>query len=104
MKNTFLRCGPAADRNGDSSSAPAKLDAVPLAEPVECTLHRRDGELVPVLMNTRRLQDGAGQVTGTVCIFTDLRPLKALQGRGARLRARVPNNAGEDRLIGASLQ
>ncbi|MCL5097348.1 MAG: sigma 54-interacting transcriptional regulator, partial [Candidatus Omnitrophica bacterium] len=60
------------------------------------------GGLVPVLKNTRQLRDGAGQVTGTVCIFTDLRPIKALQAQVARLRSHVRREAGEDRLIGKS--
>jgi PAS domain S-box-containing protein len=103
QNDAFLRCVPADDRNGNPSSASARSDAAPPTAPVECALHQRDGGSVPVLKNTRRLHDGAGQITGTVCIFTDLRPLKALQAQVARLRYDVPNDAGEDRLIGKSL-
>jgi PAS domain S-box-containing protein len=72
-----------------------------VAVAVECTLQRRDGGLVPVLRNARGLQDSAGHATGTVHIFTDLRPLKALQAQVARLRSRLawPTSEG---LVGRS--
>lgn len=92
---SFLRCVSADDSNGHSAS-------ILHPEPEECTLRRSDGGLVPVLRNTRQLRDGAGQVTGTVCIFTDLRPLKALQAQVARLRFPTHNGTGENRLIGKS--
>lgn len=91
--DAFLRCVPAADSNGHSAP-------VLHTEPEECTLHRRDGGLVPVLRNTRQLHDRAGQVTATVCVFTDLRSLKEPQAQVARLRPHAHRDAVEDRLIG----
>jgi two-component system response regulator HydG len=68
----------------------------------ECRLRRRDGGHVPVLKATRRLVDDAGLPAGSVYIFSDLRPLKALEGRLARLRDTAPGQAMAGRLVGES--
>jgi len=68
----------------------------------ECRIERRDGGYVPVLRATRKLWGDAGEFQGTVLIFSDLRSLKSLEGRLARLRSIVsPANAAE-RLVGDS--
>ncbi len=92
-----LRCRAAAAP--DERATPDSSAAI--AEARECTLERPDGGLVPVLRNVRPLRDGQGQPIGAVHSFTDLRPLKALQGQGSRLRSRL-GGATVTRLTGDS--
>lgn len=68
----------------------------------ECSLKRLDGGHVPVLKATRTMVDGAGRPAGSVMIFSDLRPLKALESRLARLRSQVPETAAAGKLVGDS--
>ena len=57
---------------------------------------------MPVLRATRALVDDAGSTTGIVQIFSDLRPLKALEGRVARLRSALPGTMAAGKLVGES--
>jgi transcriptional regulator with PAS, ATPase and Fis domain len=68
----------------------------------ECSLQRRDGGHVPVLKATRTLVDEAGRPTGSILVFSDLRPLKALESRLARLRSQVPEKTFPRKLLGDS--
>jgi PAS domain S-box-containing protein len=74
--------------------------AIPRFE--ECRIERRDGGHVPVLKATRKLVDGTGQFQGTVLVFSDLRSLKSLEARVARLRSMVPPARASERLVGDS--
>ncbi len=90
-------CGPAL---GVEEGAVDPALAIPRLE--ECRLERRDGGRVPVLKATRLLVDGVGQPAGRVLVFSDLRPLKALEGRLARLRRVLPEPAATGKLLGDS--
>jgi PAS domain S-box-containing protein len=68
----------------------------------ECRIERRDGGHVPVLKATRTLVDNDGRPAGSVLVFSDLRPLKALESRLARLRSVVPGKAAAGKLVGES--
>jgi two-component system, NtrC family, response regulator HydG len=68
----------------------------------ECRIERRDGGHVPVLKASRNLADDAGQLQGVVLIFTDLRSLKSLEARLARLRSMIPLAPAGERLAGKS--
>jgi two-component system, NtrC family, response regulator HydG len=89
-------CGGAVG-SADVPAGPALI--IPRLE--ECRIERRDGGYVPVLKATRKLLGDAGQFQGTVLIFSDLRSLKSLEGRLARLRSISPANAAE-RMVGDS--
>ncbi len=97
----LLHCQAAAAGEVVANPESRPASAGPPPDAVECTLQRRDGGRVPVLRSTRRLSDGAEHATGTVHIFTDLRPLKALQAQVSRLRSRL-GCATSERLIGQS--
>jgi PAS domain S-box-containing protein len=84
--------------SADVSAGPALT--IPRLE--ECRIERRDGGHVPVLKATRKLVDHSGQLQGAVLIFSDLRSLKSLEGRLARLRAMVPAANAAERLVGNS--
>ncbi len=74
--------------------------AIPRLE--ECRIERRDGGHVPALKATRKLVDDSGRFQGTVLIFSDLRSLKSLEGRLARLRALISPAGAAERLVGDS--
>ena len=74
--------------------------AIPRLE--ECRIERRDGGHVPVLKATQKLLDDAGRDQGSVLIFSDLRALKALESRLARLRSKIPPTIATGRLVGDS--
>ncbi|MBN2508382.1 MAG: sigma 54-interacting transcriptional regulator [Verrucomicrobia bacterium] len=74
--------------------------AIPRLE--ECRIRRRDGGHVPLLKATRTLVDTGGRPVGSVLMFSDLRLLKALEGRLARLRSQVAAKPQANRLIGES--
>ena len=68
----------------------------------ECRVERRDGGHVPVLKATRTLVNDAGRFNGSVVVFSDLRSVKALEGRLGRLRSGLAPTAGAGRLVGES--
>lgn len=74
--------------------------AIPRME--ECLLRRRDKGKVPVLKASRKLVDDAGRLNGNILIFTDLRPLKALESQLTRLRSRLPGDLDAGKLLGES--
>lgn len=101
QNSRLLCCQAAGTDEGDPVPESTTAEAVALPDPVECSLQRRDGGRTPVLRNRRLLQDIDGRATGIVNIFTDLRPLKALQAQVLRLRSRLVSAAGEH-LVGRS--
>lgn len=56
--------------------------AIPRLE--ECHIERRDGGHVPVLKATQRLLNTEGCYQGSMLVFSDLRHIKALEGRLTR--------------------
>ncbi len=91
-------CGPVV---GSVEPSPGLASAIPRLE--ECCLERRDSGSVPVVKASRVLLDRDGRPMGRVLIFTDLRPLKALEGRLERLRhPALRDEVPAGRLVGES--
>ncbi len=97
--STFLnpKCGPVLD---SPEVRPDPALTIPQFE--ECQIERRDGGHVPVLKATRALVDDSGRLTGHVLVFNDLRPLKALENRLARLRCQESGKPMPGKLLGES--